>query len=545
MIPELKKAGNIHRSKKLIPIGLFIIFLLYSVIHCSTVEKSKYDESKINLTIAHWQLDRGYREALSSIIDEYQRLHPDVQIHQLAVSEQYYRQLINTTLTAEDLPDIIELDHRSVANIDEYLTRYFQPLSSYLKRPNPYNKGTDLEGTPWQDTFIDRMRTWYRPALQDYFAVPTSVSVCRLFYNKDLLREITGKESIPKSFSEFIKTLELIKKYTERTGKHIIPISVSRYDATIIYWRYIVGFTANYEDTLDMDRDGIISGLELYLGLKDGKIRWDDDVNKACYELLRLLSNYFERGFTAIDRDQRTLFFIQGRAVMMAGTSWEFTSISKETKFPIGVCDFPIPGPNEPFGKYTKGKLSEAATGTAAGFSVCRLSKHKDKAIDFLQFLTSKRINEDFNSKIDQIPSIRGARIKEELLPFMPDPEGYTTMMRWYWQDKSRAIYYGALLEYLQGLISFDEFGNIIENALNDPHYGWRYSLLQDIRQMRTTVRMQERLISILNLDLLFPRKIPDADKKLKEAVLKQIRELHKIDIYRYIAKNKLNFKLE
>ncbi len=530
--------------------NLFALVLLVASFFVSlgyilTRQKVEYEPGKIHIRIAHWQLELGYREALDAIIKDYEKLHPGVKIHQLPVSEQFYGQVINTNLVGGTAPDLMEMGFASMAGQDQYLARFYEPMSTHISKPNPYNEGTNLEGVAWRDTFIDGMKSWYRDTLQEYFGVPTSAFTCRMFYNKDLFKKIVGSDRAPRTYSELIKKLQMIKDYAEKNKVDIVPIAASKYDANMIYWRYIVGFVANYEDSLDLDRDGVISGLELYIGLKRGKIHWDDEVNRSCFELLRELSSYFQKGFMAVGREQRMFLFVQGKAGMMASGSWDAESIFRQARFRVGVCDFPIPGRDEKYGKYIKGKLSEAGTGTGAGYGIYRFSKHKDVALDFLRFFTSKRVNQKFNRLVNWIPVVVGTSPKENLKEFMPDPRGFTTRMRWFWGSRSGAVYYGGLAQYVQGEITFEEFGKKVLSALEDPNYGWKRSAELDYENKRNLVRIQEQLMGILSSDAIFPHRIRDLNRKFKEAMIRQIRYYHQVESYRHRVETEFGVKME
>ncbi len=529
----------------IISLVLLVSAFIVSLLYIGKTQKIEYDPSKIHIRISHWQLELGYRDALAAVIKDYEKLHPKVRIHQIPVSEQFYGQVINTNLVGGTAPDLMEMGFASMASQDQYLARFYEPMSSYISKPNPYNKGTDLEKVAWRDTFIDGMRSWYRDTLQEYFGVPTSTFTIRMFYNKDLFKKVTGSDEKPKTFSELIAKLKKIKEYAKTHNLDIVPIAASKYGANMIFTRFQVGFFANYEDALDIDRDGVISGLELYVGLKEGKIHWNDPINKAYFSLIHELSQYFQKGFMAVGRDQRMFLFVQGKAGMMASGSWDAESIFRQAKFRVGICDFPMPVKNEKYGKYVLGKLSEAGTGTGSGYGICRYSKHKDIALDFLRFLTSKKECQKFNEIVNWIPAVIGTHPTEKLRDFAPDPKGFTTRMNWYWGNRTRAVYYGALAQYVQNEISFGQLGKKVIDALNDKNYGWLASAENEYETSYNLVKMQDQLTSILTSDSLFPKLIPDINLKLREILIKQVRYYYQTQGYKYLFESKLHHKLE
>src|SRR5439155_13312137 len=126
---------------------------------------------------------------------------PEVTVEQLPIPERIYPNWFITQLVGKTAPDLIQLGKGSN---DERLTRYFTPLSDLASSPNPYNKGTDLEGVPMRETLFDGMEGGFVQNLIEYYGVPISGASIRVFYNLDLLRAITGREVMPAAYEELV-----------------------------------------------------------------------------------------------------------------------------------------------------------------------------------------------------------------------------------------------------------------------------------------------------------------------------------------------------
>jgi len=135
-------------------------------------------ESDLSLTqdkkiirLVHWQLEGGYVKGMNEAMREYEKLHPDVSVQQIDIHERAYNQWVQTQLIGRTAPDLIEL--RFGPDLANRVVRYFVPITDIVDRPNPYNEGTDLEGLPWRETYMDGMMGGYFGELQDYYGVPT------------------------------------------------------------------------------------------------------------------------------------------------------------------------------------------------------------------------------------------------------------------------------------------------------------------------------------------------------------------------------------
>lgn len=155
------------------------------------------------IRIAHWQVEVGPREAMEALAAAYNARNPDVRVEVLAVPGNVYVQWLRTQLTGGTAPDIIEFGFWLHGSRD-IPARYFAPITDYVEQPNPYNRGTPQEQVRWRDTFLDGLNTaeGYVRDLNNYYAVTLCMLSMRLFYNADLLEEITGSREPPRTYGE-------------------------------------------------------------------------------------------------------------------------------------------------------------------------------------------------------------------------------------------------------------------------------------------------------------------------------------------------------
>ena len=386
------------------------------------------------IRFAHWQLEGRTVEALNWAADEYMKLHPDVYVQQIPIPERGYRQWVRTQLIGRTAPDLIE--NSFDANV---MIRYFSPITDVVEKPNPYNKGTELEDKPWRETYIDGMKGGWIASLQEYYTMPLSIFTIRIYANRDLLEKASGGPvRKPQTLGELFALCEKVKAYARRTGERVVPIAGSDYTANIFRSRYWGMATWGLLDVLDTNLDGGVSNSERYEAVMSGAVdlRTDPHV-KAGYQVLFELSRYFNPGFMSAKRDQSVFLFAQGNAAMIATGTWDAGSLYRQVEgdFEIIVFDFPAAAPENPkYGKYIKYRLTEAGVKAGFPFALSRQSKNRELAIDFMQFLSSRKkmlvdgewvgMNEELNRRFRWFPSVVGAEPDEILKPFAPKVDG-------------------------------------------------------------------------------------------------------------------------
>ncbi len=384
------------------------------------------------LRIGHWQLEAGVREAFNQLAAEYRKLHPEVWIVQDAIPESTYGQWMTTQLMGGTAPDILEVGIGVPYNVLlGFYNRYFMPLTAYVNQPNPYNAGTDFEGEAWRKTYKDGMRNGYIEELQEFMLIPLAQFGVRIFYNKTLLKKLTGLEKPPREFREFLTACETIRKQKDERGRAYVPITASAYHAAQWDTYMCAPLTFRAVRLVDFNRDGLVGTDELFVGLKTGRIDFDYPPFEARFRMLRHLTDQFQSGFTGLGRDEAVFLFAQQRAVFITTGTWDAGSLEEQAKgvFELGIMDFPFPTAADPeFGAVVEGQRFERPA-SSFSFALTRTCKNPEVALDFLRFLSSRRNNEELNRIIGWIPAIRGTRMSLLMSAFEPHLEGvYSTM---------------------------------------------------------------------------------------------------------------------
>ena len=459
--------------------ALLVVFavFLWSAWVIATYRAQQTPPGSIVIRLGHWQLEASVREGIDEMAREYQKTHPNVVIVQDAIPEGTYGQWVSTQLMGGTAPDIMQVGAMLPDNIWlSYYNRYFQPLSRHVNTPNPHNAGTDIADLPLRQTFKDGMKTAYVTEMQEYMSVPLSQFGVRIFYNKDLLRQITGSDVAPLDYRKFLAVCEQIRNTVNpASGAAYIPIAGSAYPFG--HWDSMMFSPVTYGAfrRADFNRDGFVGNDETFVAFKTGLLDFTYPSYARWLQMLREVTDYFQVGYTGLGRDEAVFLFAQQRAVFMTTGTWDARSLQEQAKgqFEVGIMDFPIPSRDDPvYGGVVEGRIYESP-GAGFRFGVSRDSKHLDVALDFLLFLASQDGNEKLNAIIGWIPAIVGTEIDPLLQAFDPHLEGIYGNVNFNLGGNT-AVTWGQIYSLYQvNQISLDEFAKrftayYLKNGLTD-----------------------------------------------------------------------------
>lgn len=422
------------------------------------------------IRFAHWQLEGGIVQTMHDVARLYEQVQREVhgrqvRVEQIEIPERAYEQWTRTQLIGRTAPDLIEMRGDIWDNL---VVRYFVPITDRIDDPNPYNThewddrlarmldqppappelAGALEGVSWRDTYIDGMQGGWRNNLQDYYGMPLSVFTVRAFANRDVLeaalrwgweqaradgRDVEDFETHaapylpPQDLGAMFDLCETIQAYARANDLKLVPISGSKYTQNIFQGKYFGMSTFGLVATVDRDFDGSLSDAERLAAVLEGQIRYPMNRHiEVGHRVLLDITRYFNPGFMAAQRDQSVFLFAQGYAGMIATGTWDAGSLYKEVggKFEIMVFDFPIPAPGQKYSDVIRHRGSEAGQQTGFPFGLTKFSRDPDLAIDFMHFMTSRRVNEWLNLRFRWFPANRAAETDELLSKFRPRVEG-------------------------------------------------------------------------------------------------------------------------
>jgi raffinose/stachyose/melibiose transport system substrate-binding protein len=382
----------------------------------------------ITIRLGHWQLEASVRDGIDEMAKRYRELvNPHVYVMQDAIPEGLYGQWVSTQLMGNTAPDIMQVGNFLPYPVWlAYYSRYFTPLTRYVNAPNPHNAGTALANKPLRQTYKDGMKTAYVVELQEYISVPLSQFGVRVFFNQDLLQRLTGQETAPRTYREFLALCQKIAVQKDEQGRFFVPIAGSGYHFGMWAGMMFDPLTYSAIRKADFNRDAELGNDEFFVAVKTGRMDFNYEPYRLRFQIQREVTDFFQTGYTGLSRDEAVFLFAQQRAVFMTTGTWDARSLEQQAagRFRVGVMDFPLPTRDDPvYGHFIEGRNYESID-AGFRFAISRNSRHFDVARDFLLFLASQKQNEALNKIIGWIPAIEGTEMDPMLRAFEPNLEG-------------------------------------------------------------------------------------------------------------------------
>lgn len=506
-------------------VALILVAGLYlsAVIYRFQVREEMEPEGYEVLRIAHKRLEPGYRDALDLVIRDFEEMKrrqgEPVKVHQITVSQHLYEPWLNTQLVGGTVPDIVQMPETKVQAPADWIERFFFSLDEMTAVPNPWNdfdfllqladdldlhrnvppklaaqdaslgepltlaerigelsagERALLEKSSHMQSFFDGMLGGYNYAARKHFTFTTIASQQRVFYNKELLKKATGSEVPPDSLGEFFATCEALRRLKSPEGRAIIPIAATRtVPEQVLIDRYQTPFT--FFAYHPFDRHLVGDTRDSYWLLQAGKLSLDLPEILAFYEFCREFVSYCTPGFQAVDHDNATFQFVQGRAAMRITGVENAAGLFEQCPFPIGIMSFPLPAPGEKYAGFARYDVRESNR-SGGQFGLTRQTKNLRLAQDFMRFWTSMVWNERFNRFAQLVPVIKGADPAPRLEPFRPTRTGISGASgvpsfnqggNPLWNE-----YLTEFWRYLSGELDYDAFIAAIRKRFFDPQFG-------------------------------------------------------------------------
>jgi raffinose/stachyose/melibiose transport system substrate-binding protein len=416
-----------ERILNFIGLGLLAVCFLVAVgriVWLRSFQTATGSSAPVSIRFAHWQLEGGLREAYDAIAEEYMKRNPGVRVEQIAVPERIFSNWLTTQLAGGTAPDILLLGGGLTT---DQLARYFQPFSELVNAPNPWNRGTPLEKTPLRETILDGMESAFNPELLEYFGLPTSSHTIRMYYNLDLLREVTGSEVLPQTYEELEALVAKVEEYNRKTGRNIVPMAGSQYNSPMLMSQLFGSQTRGLGERVAYDAltDPKSAAPQLALAAARGDWSLEEPEIRAGLDLQRDVGQHMQPGFLQAGRDDAGFYFTQGAALMMPTGSWDFSSIVSQASFPIAIGRMPYPQPGHPLAPFSEGPVTDVSGGIGGLFGLTRASRHPEVARDFLLFMVSQPMNQLFARLSKWSPAVVGVVPDEQAAMFTPFFDGY------------------------------------------------------------------------------------------------------------------------
>ncbi|MBP6506460.1 MAG: extracellular solute-binding protein [Opitutaceae bacterium] len=388
-------------------------------------------DGRPTIRIAHWQVERGPPDGLDAVIKRYEELNPAVNVEQVQVPGPVYLQWLRTNLVGGTGTDIIEYG-TFLAGMQDVPARFFAPITAELEEPNPYNRGTPLEGVPWRNTFVDGLynEQIFAPEIGQIYSVTLTQVTLRVFCNENLLREIVGDDPdfrFPENFDALRKLFVRTQEFARRTGRGVHAIAGARLNA-----EWTLDMIMNYvllRKSVELDHEGLLARFPRNVQMDYLLGRWNyhqPDV-MAALKMVRELTEQMRPGFIQLERDAAVQEFMRGDALFVLTGTWDATSLRQLASFPVGIHRFPQPDANDPVsGRYYYGRTADGSGLTAMAMYLNKSTPHRAETIDFMRFMTSVEGGQLFMDHSGWISSVRDTRVPADLVPALGIVDGYS-----------------------------------------------------------------------------------------------------------------------
>ena len=410
-------------------LGIAVVVAVYAaaVLWVFLRKGADLTDDRVTIRLTHWQIESNIPQAIQAQLDRYEELNPGIRVEQNEVPGRVYQLWLRANLTGGVATDIVEFG-TWLPGMKDIIPRYFQPVTRYVDLPNPYNVGTPLEGIPWRKTFRDGMRgtQGFHPDLNHYYAPTLCIVSIRMFYNKSLLKEVTGYDRPPSDYREFLRLGETIERVGRETGRKLVPIAGGQLNSKWIMDFMMSRLMMPFFYELDRDHKLKVLQHDLAFGYLKGKWSHDSPDIMAGLQMVRELGGLMRPGFLQLSRDDATQQFIRGEALMIGTGTWDAPSIRELAPFEVGVVRMPFPGPDDPdYGRFVIGPVGDGAVSTGFSLYVNKATPHMAETMDLLHFMTSYEGNRIFSEVSGWYPSIIGVESNDPEPDFAPFYEGF------------------------------------------------------------------------------------------------------------------------
>ena len=131
------------------------------------------------------------------------------------------------------------------------------------------------------------MRRSFIDETQEFMTIPLALISLRLFYNKPLLKKLTGLDEVPTDYRAFLKVCEQIRAQKQPNGQPYVAIAGSRYH--FMRWEdsMVKPLTYGALRDIDFNRDGRFSKDEMFMGFATGKVGFSNPAYRASFKMVR------------------------------------------------------------------------------------------------------------------------------------------------------------------------------------------------------------------------------------------------------------------
>ncbi|GAB7057055.1 MULTISPECIES: sugar ABC transporter substrate-binding protein [unclassified Paenibacillus] len=290
-------------------------------------------------------------EALTKVIDDYQKANPHVKIERTYVPFGDLKNKLLLGSAAGQLPDIVWID-----NPDHQAFAAAGVLADITAEVKEWGQADQYFDGPWSSTVYKDKN----------YGVPNSSNNLALYYNVDMLEQAGVKP--PADWNEL---LDAAKKLTKQ-GVYGMSVSAVRTEQGTFQFLPFVWQSGS--DVTQFNSPGTVEAIKLWKELLD--------------------SGAMSKEILGQDQQASMLQFAAGNTAMMVNGTWQIPVLKKEAKFQWDIVPLPV---NKQGGTILGGE----------NWAITSTSKHKDIAWDIVKFANQGEYLKNFLKAAGRLPSRR------------------------------------------------------------------------------------------------------------------------------------------
>lgn len=348
-----------------------------------------------SVTLWSWRTDD--QVAMRKLFDVFEQKNPDVKVDLQFTADADYQNRLSTALRGGKGPDIAQL--KAYGELQPLVEAgYLDPLNDTVKEIATMPQSASGGAVAKSDG--------------KFYGVPYSIPILCVFYNTELFDKAGVK--VPTTYGELVDTCKKLK------DAGIIPIATGGANGS--GWELELGV-------------GVLGpsvyGADFYDKMMKGEAKFTDAKYVAALQRFKDLLPYYEDGFAGTDYTAATQLFVNGKAAMFFGGSWEngsFRAQNANLKFSV----FPFPGDQAS----AKPVVSAFCDGS---YGLVSTSQKKAAALKVLNWMASLEFAQLFADDLGWPAARPEVKSNDPVLSKMIEMQGnttpYLTLVGFRWQQ--------------------------------------------------------------------------------------------------------------
>ncbi len=323
---------------------------------------------------------------------EYEEMHPNVEVTIQGSPE--IGIVLRPRFLQGNPPDVTWLVREGITNAELLRAGLIHPITEAMHSPAYFQ-----EDKKWKETIMPGTLRTLTDGSDEIWGVSLDLLTWNMWYNPQMFEEY-GWEP-PQTFADLMALGDEIRQ------EGIVPIALQGQIADYnIYW--VMQF---------IQRQAGMDALNSVLNLEEGA--WLQDGVLEAVRKFRMLKDegFFQSGAMGMDHMEAQTQFVMGDAAMVANGSWMPAEMGGIAPDDFEMVPFQYPKFEDGVGDPNALNVMDAEK-----WIVPRDADHPEQAVDFLKFLTSKPMAQEFVQQKDAMTTVVGANVDlSEELQIMAD----------------------------------------------------------------------------------------------------------------------------